>query len=387
MEEMPRSRHDRTWAGFTGAVAGAAVLSPFLAASAVARELLRPDPSDTDINRQLTRLANDSFDLHAEAQRIAATISFPTAQEFLQLIFEGCIDRLLAENRLFPPGSKFDANADVVLALYDLPELSIPPEKPLDILLHTIDGARWRDATRYYIAQFSNPQLMLRLTSTAFFRSFYEFICALPPTTLISSDEFSRESDDDSPPPSFTVPFADVGGHPGSLIMTLLLPFYAPDILEHDLFVRLRTYINERSESTGSMPEDYHGTPEEVVEAYLSNTPFERLFKAAVPLRLPDEQRFSGHWIIAPSGRGKTTLLHKLFLEDIGREASVIVMDSKGDLSIPSKSYRPSRIGSSSSSLILIIRSRSIRSTFRKRISPTPSRFSNIFSAHFSKRR
>ena len=130
MEEMPRSRHDRTWVGFTGAVAGAAVLSPFLAASAVARELLRPDPSDTDINRQLTRLANDSFGLHAEAQRIAATISFPTAQEFLQLIFEGCIGRLLAENRLFPPRSMFDAFADVVLALYDLLNSLFLPKTP-----------------------------------------------------------------------------------------------------------------------------------------------------------------------------------------------------------------------------------------------------------------
>ncbi len=52
---------------------------------------------------------------------------------------------------------------------------------------------------------------------------------------------------------------------------------------------------------------------------------------------LPDEARFAGHWIIAPPGRGKTTLLHSMFLDDLERDASIIVMDSKGDLINPIK--------------------------------------------------
>lgn len=52
---------------------------------------------------------------------------------------------------------------------------------------------------------------------------------------------------------------------------------------------------------------------------------------------IPDETRFSGHWIIAPSGRGKTTLLHTLITDDLEKDAAVVLMDSKGDLIEPIK--------------------------------------------------
>lgn len=67
-----------------------------------------------------------------------------------------------------------------------------------------------------------------------------------------------------------------------------------------------------------------------------SDDDLRRLFKPA-SFSLPEETRFAGHWIIAPPGRGKTTLLHALIVDDLTKDAAIVLMDSKGDLIEPVK--------------------------------------------------
>lgn len=50
---------------------------------------------------------------------------------------------------------------------------------------------------------------------------------------------------------------------------------------------------------------------------------------------VPDDTRFSGHWIVAAQGMGKTTLLHTMIMDDLKKDACVILIDAKGELTRP----------------------------------------------------
>lgn len=73
----------------------------------------------------------------------------------------------------------------------------------------------------------------------------------------------------------------------------------------------------------------------DLVRAYLHDTPLHALLCTDVPFKIPETTRFSGTWIVAPPNRGKTNLLLHQFEEDVKKNASIILMDSKGDLINP----------------------------------------------------
>jgi hypothetical protein len=244
---------------------------------------------------------------------------------------------------------------------------------------YTVAIGRARDFLLRQQVKALDPAATLEALSNAIIESYIAIARCVPALAHARND----------PPASgATIPLIDILPSVGQIIECAIEPFSSPKAVRYGLFRGLREQLNHNSAKLAERlrakqpptPSEYDAPPSDVVSAYLAHTLLDAIFlQSQVTFDLPQEQRFSGHWIIAPPGRGKTTLLHSMFLDDVKRDASIIVMDSKN--------YRPSRIGSSSSSPILIIRLRSIRSTFRKRISPTPSRFSNIFLARFSKRR
>jgi hypothetical protein len=75
---------------------------------------------------------------------------------------------------------------------------------------------------------------------------------------------------------------------------------------------------------------------EELIDAYLSGTPFKELLLTPVPFVIPEQTRFEHHWIVAGTGHGKTQTLQALICRDLEAvadgAASIVVIDSQGDL-------------------------------------------------------
>lgn len=73
-----------------------------------------------------------------------------------------------------------------------------------------------------------------------------------------------------------------------------------------------------------------------LVETYLGGTVLARAFAGTVPFTIPTRTRFEHHHIVAGSGHGKTQTLQYLIANDLDAvargEASVVVLDSQGDL-------------------------------------------------------
>jgi hypothetical protein len=136
----------------------------------------------------------------------------------------------------------------------------------------------------------------------------------------------------------------DVIPHVANAVWTLAAPhlFAQADLLPavvHQLNANYRTasltQLSETAIANGGLvsPPEFIGSPHLIAETYLKNTPFLKILQTPVPFAVPSSLRPQGTHIVAPPGRGKTTLMRALLAHDlnkIGRgEASIIVIDAK----------------------------------------------------------
>jgi hypothetical protein len=160
--------------------------------------------------------------------------------------------------------------------------------------------------------------------------------------------ELPQTSEDDSEP-AFAVPLINAIKDPNGTVDKIIGTVFGAELLDVGLFTSIQNRLYENACKYSRVPPYEKSNkpiisaaeaklgPEELVETYLAGTPFHDLLLTPFPFALSQETRFSGHWIIAPPGRGKTVLLSTMFLDDLPRDASIIVMDSKGDLIEPIK--------------------------------------------------
>jgi hypothetical protein len=152
-------------------------------------------------------------------------------------------------------------------------------------------------------------------------------------------------------PTTFSVSLIDVCANPGEAIERTMATMFDDDVVQAGLFSQVRKHFEDNlARANGLTPHEAARatrtirtpttsrthSPRELVSDFLSGTPFPALFLSNVPFPIADSVRFAHQWILAPQGAGKTQAIQFQFLSDLPKvasgEASIIVMDSQGDL-------------------------------------------------------
>ncbi len=201
-------------------------------------------------------------------------------------------------------------------------------------MVEQVDLNRFLRAKEYFLA---NDERVYERFVTALCNLSGGILADLPPL------------EDDAEEAPFTVPLINIVPRPNELVDKIIGTINTSELMDVGLFttVQARIYENicrysgvppyEESKKPLIPAAEADLAPLALAETYLAGTPLLDLLQTPVPFALPEETRFAGHWIIAPPGRGKTVLLSSMFLDDLRRDASIIVMDSKGDLIEPIK--------------------------------------------------
>jgi len=150
----------------------------------------------------------------------------------------------------------------------------------------------------------------------------------------------------------FDVPLVEVLSEPAEMVERCVVFAFAEDYIRSEMFERLRGQLRRNLlrasklspeanfaevRSRIVMPTQAQGkTAAELVDLYLTHTPFKQLFEAPAPFGVPEETRFEHGHILGGTGAGKTQLLQRMIHADLVSAAtdgrSVVVIDSQGDL-------------------------------------------------------
>ena len=147
-------------------------------------------------------------------------------------------------------------------------------------------------------------------------------------------------------PSPFRIPLIFALPAPGLLIDRIYATLVDDAFLELGLFTDVaETMYRNLCRVSGREPGEESRRPfkhasdnplplDQLADHYLAGTPFHDLFRAEVPLRFTQEDRFNHMHVLGGTGAGKTTLIENLILHDLRSDdsPSLVLIDPHSDL-------------------------------------------------------
>ena len=197
--------------------------------------------------------------------------------------------------------------------------LELPvPEPSQDI----VQQAKYRDELREVINKHKNFIETKRAFETAIINSLKAFLDALPPAAFSDSG-------------NTTILLEDIITNPQTLLMDMLAPFYATDVLQRKLFKSLTDQIDENiKKQKDVLPRDAQGTTTELFNRYLYNTPLRNITSAQIPFGIPDTIRPEHILLVAGTGSGKTQFIQQDIYTQLQKDErpGIVVINSQGQM-------------------------------------------------------
>lgn len=281
--------------------------------------------------------------LYAEVLRAYETSSFSGEDAAIDFV-EGVVDDAFSRAGRVPPATLRTEFCEVVWQLlHSEPVIVGMPSLPDFTHLSHESLQQMRSLLTVKQRVLSDPKFYVEVWREKIIRLLEGLLGYFPP--------FVFENQTSGTPATFSVSLIDICANPADAIERTMATMYDDDVVNAGLFALVRKSFDENlARASGLTPEEAvrkprsvrtpsasRGVlPRELVADFLSGTPFPGLFLSNVPFPIPDSTRFAHQWILAPQGAGKTQAIQFQFLADLPKvannEASIIVMDSQGDL-------------------------------------------------------
>ena len=276
-------------------------------------------------------LPKPTADLMQAAQNVTGLANFPDPDKYEKAFTKRLLEHW-GDDLPIKPIMRMTVR--IARDLYEAEDLynPLPPIAPSG---DTIMEGRYRDRLLERIRKNSDPHKTLDVMQKTL-SSFAETVnSALPPMARTNRAAYHADKE-----PFATVPLVDVIHNVPEVVQRILQTFLDDEVREHNLFKplvsQLQTNLEEASGKAGQIvrPVEFKGTPQEVIETYLHNTPFMEIFKTLVGFSFDMRQRLEHHAIYAPPGWGKTQTLERIILNDLEQDdpPSIVLIDSQGDV-------------------------------------------------------